>query len=148
MKFNFGPLIVALKNFRPDKILRNPVMFVTEISLFLSLYLIVFHNQYSLPISARYIYFYMAIIVLLFLTVFFSNIAESLSEGKSKAITESLRKIKQNTIAHIVKEDMIEDVPSEELRKGMVVVVNKNELVPNDGEIIEGSGYFNESSIT
>ncbi|MHB8372768.1 MAG: potassium-transporting ATPase subunit KdpB [Thermoplasmataceae archaeon] len=148
MKFNFEPLIVALKNFRPDKMLRNPVMFVTEISLLLSLYLIAFHNQYSLPISARYLYFYAAIIILLFLTIFFSNIAESLSEGKSKAITESLRKIKQNTIAHIVKGDLIEDVPSEELRKGMVVVVNKNEFVPNDGEIIEGSGYFNESSIT
>ncbi|MHB1492206.1 MAG: potassium-transporting ATPase subunit KdpB [Thermoplasmataceae archaeon] len=148
MKINTEPIWNALKNFRPDKMIRNPVMFVTEIAMFLSIYLLIFRTHYSLPISLRYDYFYASVIVLLFLTIFFSNLAETMSEGKSKAITDSLKKIKQSTIAHIIEENQVKDIPSEELRKGMIVIVNKNEFVPNDGEIIEGSGYFNESSIT
>ncbi len=148
MKINIEPVIIALKNFRPDRLIRNPVMFVTEIALIMSIYLLIFSGQYGLPVSPRYIYFYTAVIILLFLTVFFSNIAESMSEGKSKAITDSLKKIRQKTIAHVIEGSTIRDVPSEELRTGMIVLVNKNEFVPNDGEIIEGSGYFNESSIT
>ena len=148
MKIKTEPVIKALENFRPDRLIRNPVMFVTEIALLMSIYLLIFRGQYDLPVSSRYIYFYASVIILLFLTVFFSNIAESMSEGKSKAITDSLKKIRQKTIAHVADGSVIRDVPSEELRTGMIVVVNKNEFVPNDGEIIEGSGYFNESSIT
>ena len=148
MKVNSEPIIKALKNFRPDRLIRNPVMFVTEIALLVAIYLLIFRGQYELPVSSTYIYFYASVIILLFLTVFFSNIAESMSEGKSKAITDSLKKIRQKTTAHVVEGSAIRDVPSEELRTGMLVVVNKNEFVPNDGEIVEGSGYFNEASIT
>ncbi|MHB1440321.1 MAG: potassium-transporting ATPase subunit KdpB [Cuniculiplasma sp.] len=141
-------IINALKEFDPRKLYRNPVMFITEIALLLSIYLLVFHSEYDLSLSGLYIPFYISVLVLLFLTIFFSTLAESLAEGKSRDITASLRKMKKETTGRLIVDKEEKIVDSSTLRKGMIVEVRKNEMVPTDGEIAEGSGYFNESSIT
>ncbi|MGP6206745.1 potassium-transporting ATPase subunit KdpB [Cuniculiplasma sp. SKW3] len=138
----------AIKSFDPRKIIRNPVMFITELAMFVSVYLLIFHSQYGLNLSPVYIQFYVSVIILLFLTIFFSNLAESLAEGKSRNITATLKKMKRETNGRVVDETGERMIPSTELRKGMIVEVRKDETVPTDGEIVEGRGYFNESSIT
>ena len=138
----------ALKEFDPRKLWHNPVMLVTEISLLLSIYFIALHKQYDLAMSKSYVSFYISVLVLLFLTIFFSNLAQSLAEGKSRNITASLRKMKREIKGRVLDQGTETEIDSNELRKGMVVLVKKNESVPTDGEIIEGNGYFNESAIT
>ncbi len=141
-------VINAIKSFDPRKIVKNPVMFITELAMFVSLYLLAFHTQYGLNLTPVYIDFYISVIILLFLTIFFSNLAESLAEGKSRNITATLKKMKRETNGRVIDQNGERMIPSSELRKGMIVEVRKDETVPTDGEIVEGRGYFNESSIT
>ena len=128
--------------------MRNPVMFVTEIAFFLSLVLTIFPETLNLPVTGIYMQFYISVTLLLFLTVFFSNLGIAVSEGKSKAITTSLNKFKQEITAHVMFEESVTDVISSSLRKGDIIIVQKDELIPIDGELIQGSGYVNESNIT
>ncbi|MGP6219798.1 potassium-transporting ATPase subunit KdpB [Caldiplasma sukawensis] len=141
--------IEALKQFNPVRLKQNPVMLITEMSLIISVYVLIFHQAYNLNMSAIYVDFYISVIVLLFLTIFFSNFAEALAEGKSKNISETLKRMKKEIPARVINENGEEvKMASRDLRKGMIVEVMKDELVPTDGEIIEGRGHFNESAIT
>ena len=141
-------LMFTARNFSPDREVKNPVMFLTEISTVVALFITIFPSAFDLPSSSTYMQFYISVVVLLFLTVFFSNLSWAISEGKSQAIANSLKKFKKETVAHLQKGETLVDVKSSDLRKDDVVVVNKNEAIPMDGEIIEGSGYVNESNIT
>ncbi|MCL4345759.1 MAG: potassium-transporting ATPase subunit KdpB [Candidatus Thermoplasmatota archaeon] len=140
--------INAIKEFDPRKLLRNPVMFITELAMLTSVYLLAFHAEYGLSLKGVYVEFYISVIVLLFMTIFFSNLAETLAEGKSRNITATLKRMKKDTTGRVIDESGERVIPSGELRKGMIVEVRKDETVPTDGEIVEGRGYFNESSIT
>ncbi len=141
-------LINALKGFDLRKIIKNPVMFITEIAFFISIFIIIFPSDFNVPYTSVYIYFYISVTVLLFLTVFFSNLSTSLSESQSKAITSSLEKMKISTKANLLKDGKIIIVNSGELKKGDTVLVRKDETIPSDGEVIKGSGYVNESNVT
>ncbi|MHB8358218.1 MAG: potassium-transporting ATPase subunit KdpB [Thermoplasmataceae archaeon] len=141
-------LLLTLKYFSPVREVKNPVMFVTEISTVVALFITIFPSAFNLPSTSTYLQFYMAVVILLFLTVFFSNLSWAISEGKSQAIAASLQKFKKETTAHLKKGEILVDVKSTDLIKDDIVVVNKNEAIPMDGEIIEGSGYVNESNIT
>ncbi|BAB59642.1 K+-transporting ATPase B chain [Thermoplasma volcanium GSS1] len=144
----YGDLKLTLKNMRPDVLLHNPVMFLTEVSLFVSIFIYIFPSFFGVPYTGTYRSFYVAVVVLLFLTVFFSSISTALSEGKSKAITDSLKKFKTDVIAHVQKDGNIVDVRSNELKKNDIIIIYKDEIVPIDGEVIEGSGYVDESNVT
>ncbi len=141
-------ILNALQEFDPRKLYRNPVMLITEMALLFSLYLLAFHQAYHLQMSGLYVPFYISVVVLLFLTIFFSTFGEALAEGKSRDITTSLKKMKKETTGRVVDGNSERIVDSSELRKGMIVEVRKNEMVPTDGEIAEGRGYFNESAVT
>lgn len=141
-------LKLTFRNFNPTHEVRNPVMFVTEISLGLALAMTVAPEFFSLPHTLTYEYFYVAVTTLLFFTLLFSNLSAAISEGKSKSITESLQKLTTETRAHRVIGEVTEDVLSSELTKGDELVVNKNEMVPTDGELIEGTAYVSEANIT
>lgn len=141
-------LYYTMKNFRPDIEMRNPVMFVTEISMFISVVIAIFPELFSLPITIVYRQFYIIVSVLLFLTLFFSNVSSAISEGKSKAITETLKKFKQESIAHLLFDETLTDVKSSSLKKDDVIQIEMNEVIPIDGEVIKGSGYVNEANIT
>ena len=73
--------------------------------------------------------------LILFITVLFANFAESVAEGRGKAQAETLKKTKKDTVAHLLRDDGSEmEVSASELKKGDVVIVRINELIPNDGE--------------
>ena len=137
-----------MKSFNPVHLKNNPVMFITEIAFLVSIYVLIFGKEYGLTTTGNYVPFYVAVLILLFLTIFFSNLAESIAEGKSRDITKSLREMKKETVGRLIQDGSESMITSSDLRKGMIVEVRENETVPTDGEIMEGRGRFNESSIT
>lgn len=87
--------------------------------------------------------------VILFVTILFANFAESVAEGRGKAQADSLKKTKKDTVANLVLKDGTEKVVNaSELKKGDIVMVRMNEVIPNDGEVIEGVASVDESAIT
>ena len=87
--------------------------------------------------------------LILFVTILFANFAESVAEGRGKAQAETLKKTKKDTTARILDKAGNETViPASQLKKGDVVLVEAGELIPNDGEVIEGIASVDESAIT
>ncbi len=84
----------------------------------------------------------------LWFTVLFANFATAMAEGRGKAQADALRKMRTETIANLVTDDGIKQMPSAELRKGHVVIVSAGEIIPGDGEVIEGIASVDESAIT
>lgn len=137
----------AFLMFRPDIQWKNPVMFVVEVGLVLILLYIVqmiWHPNLT-PVSINY---FIALAVWLFLTVFFANFATALAEARGKAQADSLRKARKDTIAYRFKDGMIEELSSINLKRGDQVLVKAGQVIPADGEIIEGVAYVDESAVT
>lgn len=141
-------LIRALKNFSPRYLFLNPVMFVTEFAFVISIVVAIFPQWFGSPSGPPYDYFYVAVVVNLFLTLFFSNVSLAISESKSKAITDSLKQLKQEVTAKLLVDDKVTEVNSTELKKGDIVLLEAGDIIPIDGEIIEGTGFVNESNVT
>jgi K+-transporting ATPase ATPase B chain len=134
----------ALRKLDPQTLWRNPVMFIVEICAVWSTVLTVRDPSW----------FGWLIVFWLWLTVVFGNLAEAVAEGRGKAQADTLRKSKADTIARRLRNwspDTLgtqEDVPAPELQKGDIVVVEAGELIPGDGEVVEGIASVNESAIT
>jgi len=143
-----GITLDSLKDFDPRFLKGNPVMLVTEVAFVISIIAAAFPTYFGLPVSVAYREFYVAVIILLFLTIFSSNVSTAISEGKSKAITDSLRALKKNVPAKKLEGKKIVNVNSSDLHKGDIIVVEANDIIPTDGEVIDGTGYVNESSVT
>ncbi|MGG3833968.1 potassium-transporting ATPase subunit KdpB [Geobacillus thermocatenulatus] len=138
-------VIDSVKKLNPFIMVRNPVMFVVEMGTFMVLLMLLFPRFFHIN---DWWYEFAVFFILLF-TILFANFAEALAEGRGKAQAESLRKTKADTIAkRINSKGQIEMVPSTQLRKGDVVVVEAGDLIPSDGEIIEGLASIDESAIT
>ena len=139
-------LVEAFKKLDPRVMMKNPVMFVVEVGFVITLLLTFFPALFggaSAPIYNG------VVSLILFVTILFANFAEALAEGRGKAQAASLKKTKQDTKARrIAKDGSIQVVSSTELRKGDVVVVDTGEMIPSDGEIIEGVASVDESAIT
>ena len=87
--------------------------------------------------------------LILFLTVWFANLAESLAEGRGKAQAAFLRQTKKELRARrLGPEGHIEEVPATALRKGDLVRVEKNDVIPSDAEVVDGMAYVDESAVT
>src|ERR1700675_1894336 len=133
---------------RPDIQWKNPVMFVVEVGAFLTLaYLI----QALLGKSESQVSIgnFVALDAWLFLTVLFANFATALAEARGRAQADSLKKTRRDTIAHrLTSGDKIEEVASTALTIGDRVVVQAGQIVPSDGEIIQGIASIDESAIT
>ncbi len=128
----------------PITLLRNPVMFIVELGSAIVTY-IAFRNM----AAGRSFAFDIQISLWLWFTVLFANFAEALAEGKGKAQAEALKKARSETAANKVLEDgTIENIPSSDLRKEDIVIVKDGEIIPVDGEIIEGVSLVDESAIT
>ncbi|WP_232698800.1 potassium-transporting ATPase subunit KdpB [Brevibacillus daliensis] len=138
--------IDAFKKLDPRLMIKNPVMFVVEIGFFITLLLSMFPSIFGGESDAGY---NAIVTVILFITILFANFAEALAEGRGKAQADSLRKTKQDTKATLVqKNGSTKVVRSTELRKGDIVLVGINEIIPGDGEIIAGVASVDESAIT
>jgi potassium-transporting ATPase ATP-binding subunit len=142
---------VALKQafimLRPDIQWANPVMFVVEVGAILTLMFVIAAalGQSSSQVPVTY---FIALDVWLFLTVLFANFATALAEARGKAQAESLRKTRHDTPAYKLRGSSIEEVPSTSLRPGDRVVVTAGQVIPSDGEIVEGIASVDESAIT
>ena len=141
-------LIGSVKKLDPRYMIKNPVMFVVEIGFFITLLLTIVPGLFGEGDTGLRTYNLIVSIVLL-VTVLFANFAESVAEGRGKAQAASLKKTQKDTEAHLLDQDGNETiVSSSELKKGDVVMVVAGEVIPGDGDVIEGIASVDESAIT
>lgn len=134
--------IQSLKKLNPVSLLRNPVIFITEIGAIITTF-----EWFAL--STHHQAFYSQVSIWLWLTVLFANYAESVAEMRNKAQAESLRTGRKETTAHLRQKDgHFRTVSWKELKKGDIVRVKMGEIIPGDGEVIEGMASIDESSVT
>ncbi|GAA0241096.1 potassium-transporting ATPase subunit KdpB [Cryptosporangium japonicum] len=125
----------AVKKLDPRVMVRTPVMFVVEVgSVVSTVFAIVDPSVFSIVVA-----------VWLWLTVVFANLAEAVAEGRGKAQAETLRRTKTETVARRVTG---EEVPATALVPGDLVVVEAGQLIPGDGDVVEGVASVDESAIT
>jgi K+-transporting ATPase ATPase B chain len=146
--------IDAIIKLDPRKMMRNPVMFVVEVGSVITLVELI-HDATARRASLRsgHLLFEVQITLWLWFTVLFANFAEAMAEGRGKAQADALRRAKSETTAHLIQRGAkplhpAEDVPSSLLRVGDVVVISAGELIPGDGEVIQGVASVDESAIT
>ncbi|HML36634.1 MAG TPA: potassium-transporting ATPase subunit KdpB [Bacillota bacterium] len=138
----------AFIKLNPLYMMRNPVMFVVEIGFAVTLLLCFFPSLFGDEGSNLRTYDALVSAVL-FITLLFANFAEAVAEGRGKAQAESLKKTQKDMQARILSDDGTEAVMSASmLKKGDVVLVKAGELIPNDGEVIDGIASVDESAIT
>jgi potassium-transporting ATPase ATP-binding subunit len=132
-------LIDSFKKLDPRVQIKNPVMFVVLVGT-----VVTFIESIAHPGI-----FDWSITIWLFLTVIFANFAEAMAEGRGKAQADTLRRMRSETEARRLRPDGTEErVPAAELAKGDLVVCEANDLIPSDGEIVEGIASVDESAIT
>ena len=132
----------------PRTMFRNPVMFTVEIGTVVMLFVTI--GLLFRPDAAQGSFGYnLTVFIVLFLTLLFANFAEAIAEARGKAQADSLRKTRQDTPANVRQPDgTMVAMSSAQLQKGQVFVVEAGELIPTDGEIIEGLATIDESAIT
>ena len=150
--FARGTIQPALKDafamLRPDVQWRNPVMFVVEIGAFLTL-LFVIQAALGRSVSQAPITYFIALDAWLWATVLFADFATALAEARGKAQADSLRRTRGETIAHrFTGEDTTEDILSTDLKTDDRVIVEAGEIIPGDGEIVDGMAMVDEAAIT
>jgi K+-transporting ATPase ATPase B chain len=147
----------SFKKLAPQLVMKNPVMFVVEIGSVLTT-AIWLRDVFAPVPGAAPKWFTLAVSLWLWFTVVFANFAEAVAEGRGKAQADTLRKMRQETIARklrtwpappevipLANEEMI---PASRLRKGDLVVVEANGIIPGDGDVVEGIASVDESAIT
>ena len=143
----------AFIKLNPAYMMKNPIMFVVEVGFTITLILSIFPNLFGTVQSSSQIY-NIIVTLILFLTILFANFAESVAEGRGKAQAESLKKTQKNMKARIINKDKATNQTKEtiidaiELKKDDIVLVKAGELIPSDGEVIEGIASVDESAIT
>ena len=129
----------------PRIMVKNPIMFTVEVCsavmLLVTIYSIFNENQGSFVYNAW-------VFVILFATLLFANFAEAIAEARGKAQADSLRKTREETPARLVDGNNIKTVSSSQLKKGDVFICEAGDVIPADGEIIEGLASIDESAIT
>ena len=135
----------AFKKLDPRVQIRNPVMFVVEVGSLLTTYSAIIHTSI----------FAWTITVWLWLTVLFANLAEAVAEGRGKAQAETLRRTKRETVARKLigwKQGdttfRIDEVPGTQLGVGDFVIVEAGQVIPGDGDVVQGVASVDESAIT
>ncbi len=139
-------MVDSLKKLNPRTQVRNPVMFVVFVGSLLTTYLYV-RELPTAPASDSV--FTGLVAVWLWFTVLFANFAEAVAEGRGKAQADTLRKTRSETVAHVLQSDgSTVERQSSELHVGDLVVVVAGDLIPGDGDVIEGIASVDESAIT
>lgn len=142
-------MIDAIKKFSPTYMLKNPVMFVVEVGFLFVLLLVLFPNMFGSVVEEHARLYNGIVAILLFVTILFANFAESIAEGRGKAQVQTLKKTKTVTKARVLLHDGTEILKqAHDLKKGDIVLVQAGEVIPNDGEVIEGIATVDESAIT
>jgi K+-transporting ATPase ATPase B chain len=137
-----GAVLDSVLKLNPRKMMGNPVMFVVEIGSVITSALL-FRGGADFKFNLQ-------ITLWLWFTVLFANFAEAMAEGRGKAQADTLRKARSETMANRLtgNNGQVEKIPSAKLRAGDLVFVTAGEMIPSDGEIIEGVASVDESAIT
>jgi K+-transporting ATPase ATPase B chain len=131
--------VAAVRKLDPRVMIHIPVMFVVEIGSVITT--IEFIDRPSLFVGL--------VTLWLWATVLFANFAEAVAEGRGKAQADTLRRARKDTVAHrLTAAGTLETVPSTQLKAGDRCVVSANEVIPGDGDVIEGIAVVDESAIT
>ena len=138
VKILLPSLLIALKNFNPFYLYKNPVMFITEIGAF-------FSTVESLIIFDL---FYLQISFWLWATVFIGNLSQAIATSRNNATAESLRAKRKVLMANKIEGEKIVSVSSADLKKDDIIIVKQHEIIPSDGEVIEGMAAIDESCVT
>nr|WP_312967877.1 potassium-transporting ATPase subunit KdpB [Brucella intermedia] len=137
----------AFRKLNPRSLARNPVMFVVAVVSLLSTLLLLKDVATSNPDAS----FSFQIVLWLWFTVLFANFAEAVAEGRGKAQADSLRRTRTETQAKLLdspESQSWKNVPGTSLKVGDVVLVEASDIIPSDGEVIEGVASVNEAAIT
>jgi K+-transporting ATPase ATPase B chain len=140
----------AFRKLDPRLLIKNPVMFVVEITAVL-VTIVAIGNATGLQATHESggLGFQVQIAAWLWFTVLFATYAEAVAEARGRAQAATLRKTRSETIAHRrLADGSLESVGSSELRKGDIIVVEEGETIAGDGDVIEGIGFVNEAAIT
>ncbi|MDR3634776.1 MAG: potassium-transporting ATPase subunit B, partial [Isosphaeraceae bacterium] len=148
----FEPALVKMATLQsfvmldPRHMMKNPVMFLVEVGTVLTG--IVAVQSIVAGAATGLIIYQASLTFLLLITVLFANFAEAIAEGRGKAQADALRRTRADTIAKVIKDGAIRQVASTDLRAGDVCEVVAGDIIPGDGEIIEGIASVDESAIT
>jgi len=138
-------LVHSFLKLNPRKLILNPIMFTVEIGslvmLVVTLYSLYGKDQGSFGYN-------LTIFLVLLLTVLFANFAEAIAEARGKAQAESLRKTREETPARLWRDGKESRVQSSQLQKGDIFICETGDIIPTDGEIVEGIATIDESAIT
>jgi len=141
-------IVESFKKLNPKYMIKNPVMFVVEIGFVIALLLTFLPNLFGDKGNNLSIY-NLIVAIILFVTVMFANFAEAVAEGRGKAQAENLKKTRKDTIAKLMdSKGNINIINANELKKGDIVIVENGDIIPNDGEVVEGIASVDESAIT
>ncbi len=143
----YRAFIDSFVKLNPLVMAKNPVMMVVEVASIITT--ILFFRDLIIRTPAKVLLFEGQITLWLWFTVLFANFAEAIAEGRGKAQADTLRKSRKETIAQReISKDKYESIFANTLRKGDTVLVKAGELIPGDGEVIEGVATVDESAIT
>jgi len=155
----FDPALVgtaigqSFTKLNPRLMIKNPVMFTVEIGTIIML-VVSLYQLFTGDNSQGALWYNITIFLILLLTVLFANFAEALAEARGKAQAESLRKTREDTPAKKVNSELsmvnskYSVVPSSQLKKGDFFICEPGDIIPMDGEIVEGIATIDESAIT
>lgn len=130
----------------PKDMIKNPVMFVVEVGFLITLLLTFFPNAIEENGNATY---NAIVTIILFVTLLFANFAEAVAEGRGKAQADSMRKTRKDTKAKLLDEKgKVTVVSSSDVKRGDIVLCEIGDIIPNDGEVVEGLAFVDESAIT
>src|ERR1700754_3486546 len=137
-------MVDALRKLNPLAMMRNPVMFVVEVGSVLTTILLILDAVRRVGNTG----FNLQITLWLWFTVLFANFAEAMAEGRGKAQADALRQAKSETTAYRILKGQVQEIPSSQLRVDDHVKVIAGQMIPGDGEVIEGVASVDESAIT
>ncbi len=144
-----GTLKDSLLKFDPRYTVTNPVMFILYLCFIVTVLIALFPSEFS-DIAGMGLNRtdYVVIAIILFFTVWFSFFSEALAEAQGRAQADSLRKMKTETFARLVKDGAVVEVNSAMLKAGDVVEIREGDVVPSDGSIEKGAVMLDESMMT
>ena len=138
-------LVDSVIKLSPRHMASNPVMFVVEIGSVLTTFYLI--RDFGTASSSEKV-FALGVVIWLWFTVLFANFAEAVAEGRGKAQADTLRKTRAETVAYVQRDDDVVEVASSQLQLGDLCVVVAGQLIPGDGDIVEGIATVDESAIT
>jgi len=137
----------SVKKLAPQRVMKNPVMFVVEVGALLTT-LLWLRDVVAPGAGAEPLWFTGQVTLWLWFTVLFANLAEAVAEGRGKAQAATLKKMRREIMARKLTDGQEVKVPASTLRKGDIVVVEAGDYIPGDGDVIEGIASVDESAVT